>query len=676
MAIDEEIIWDDAPAGTPAGEEIQWDDAGKPAAKAAPEADDESLKDYVDVASSFGSGLAKGAVSLPGLPGDIESLGRAGLRAAGYDVSPETYFATGEEYRQALQPSIPALGEKPQTTAGKYAETLGEFTAIPMAGAAAKSARGPVAELKQALTSGVKPALASETAGQLTEGTELEPYARFGAAVLAGPKAGAAKPKIAETLEAAERAGVDLPTFAALEGNLPKYTAQAASNFPIASGIVRKAATTAKEQMGSALEKAQQEAGGLNFAVAGQTAKQSILDWIEGRSKKITGDLYSELDRLVNPEAKAPTPKLTKTVQDIQTRRGAAGLPSDSKALGLVMEGATRPEGLTFAGIKDLRTNLGEMMDSGILPEGFSKRELNNLYAALSDDLEGAARVVGGPKAVEAFKRANRVNKAVAERREALLKIVGAKGDAAPEAVLGRIIGMAQEGKSGDINLLMRARRSMSPSEWEGMTSGIIDNIGRDREGNFSPDRFITAYKKMSDNGKSALFGPAGNPVRDSLEDISKISGKFTELSEMANKSKTAPNVIGALSIFTPHLWKGMALAVPMSYILSNPRSAKLAAAIENIHYKVTSGNIAPKPGENMIRGYMQQIAKMYGQDQGEEREGRASGGRIKDYPAKRLSGLERAAQRAFKDIANETKPIMEMPDEHVAGHLGNLTGE
>jgi hypothetical protein len=55
-----------------------------------------------------------------------------------------------------------------------------------------------------------------------------------------------------------------------------------------------------------------------------------------------------------------------------------------------------------------------------------------------------------------------------------------------------------------------------------------------------------------------------------------------------------------------------------------------------------------------------------------EDREERASGGKVgkRDYPAKRLTRLERAAKRAHEEIALETKPIMSQPDHLVARAL------
>lgn len=52
-----------------------------------------------------------------------------------------------------------------------------------------------------------------------------------------------------------------------------------------------------------------------------------------------------------------------------------------------------------------------------------------------------------------------------------------------------------------------------------------------------------------------------------------------------------------------------------------------------------------------------------------ERREEYAKGGKV--YPAKKMSHMERAAAKAFDDIANETKPLMDLPDEHIAHALG-----
>ena len=61
-----------------------------------------------------------------------------------------------------------------------------------------------------------------------------------------------------------------------------------------------------------------------------------------------------------------------------------------------------------------------------------------------------------------------------------------------------------------------------------------------------------------------------------------------------------------------------------------------------------------------------------------EDREERASGGKVgkRDYPAKRLNKIERAARRAQQEIALETTKLMERPDEQIAQALRIAKGE
>lgn len=153
----------------------------------------------LDAAKSFGTGIEQGAIGLAGMPADIGGmLGDA----AGYGMdwltgaSPEQIAAnrakahgmsgalappTSAGLTQAVE-SVQGPMYQPETTVGKYANAVGQF--VP--GAAA----GPGGLMRKAALA-VVPAVASEAAGQATEGTAAEPYARFGAGLLGGFAAGA-----------------------------------------------------------------------------------------------------------------------------------------------------------------------------------------------------------------------------------------------------------------------------------------------------------------------------------------------------------------------------------------------------------------------------------------------------------------------------------------------------
>lgn len=125
----------------------------------------------MDMLRSGASGLARGATELAALPGTIgDGLGSlyemVGLIPEG---SREMEPSIARGLREAAS-SLTSGGTEydPQTTAGEYAQTVGEFV-----GGGSGARLGTIA------------GIGSEAAGQLTEGTAAEPFARLGGALLA-----------------------------------------------------------------------------------------------------------------------------------------------------------------------------------------------------------------------------------------------------------------------------------------------------------------------------------------------------------------------------------------------------------------------------------------------------------------------------------------------------------
>ena len=137
-----------------------------------------------DITLAGGTGVGQGAMETVGLPGTMAGLAETGARKlaglVGMDASglpegmissalPGGMQASGADIRQGASDLTGGFTEyQPQTTAGEYARTIGQFV-----GGGMKPRAGLIA------------GAASEGAGQLTEGTALEPYARFAAGLLA-----------------------------------------------------------------------------------------------------------------------------------------------------------------------------------------------------------------------------------------------------------------------------------------------------------------------------------------------------------------------------------------------------------------------------------------------------------------------------------------------------------
>lgn len=191
-----------------------------------------------DVAKSGASGVARGVAGLVGLPGTVAGLMRRGVdaavdhtigRAVNYaktgsfaapDLPPTTELMrqgsvayvpgpdeafSGEAITDYVAQVAPGIKYQPQTTAGEYARTVGEF---------APGLLSPGSMAQKVIGGVLAPALVSETAGQATKGTAFEPYARVIGAI-GGGVAGtlATRPTTAEAALSTGMRGVDDATM-------------------------------------------------------------------------------------------------------------------------------------------------------------------------------------------------------------------------------------------------------------------------------------------------------------------------------------------------------------------------------------------------------------------------------------------------------------------------------
>jgi hypothetical protein len=150
--------------------------ARKPAPTSTPAAGP-PVNTAADIAKSAGIGLAKGGIGVVALPGALESLARRGLNwMSPGSVSDKTVLKTPQDVQDILEKYTGPFYH-PQTTAGKYAETIGEFAPVAAGGGGGFGARA---------LNVLFPAVTSETAGELTEGTPYETIARLAGGLVGG----------------------------------------------------------------------------------------------------------------------------------------------------------------------------------------------------------------------------------------------------------------------------------------------------------------------------------------------------------------------------------------------------------------------------------------------------------------------------------------------------------
>lgn len=208
-----------------------------------------------DAGKSLASGVASGTTQLLGMIPDIAGIAKGAANKYLFDPvlnatigapsktlspdqqPPDINKMFGSENIKKQVEGVTGEFYKPQTTAGQYAHTVGEFLPGSVMAPGSFVARG---------ISGVGAGLASEGAGQLTEGTAYEPYARIGGALAGGiaPNilgravtplpASSARQRLVDVLDAE---GVNSLTAGQRTGNKAlQYLESASSSAPMAGG--------------------------------------------------------------------------------------------------------------------------------------------------------------------------------------------------------------------------------------------------------------------------------------------------------------------------------------------------------------------------------------------------------------------------------------------------------
>lgn len=402
---------------------------------------------------------------------------------------------------------------------------------------------------------------------------------------------------------AAERLGVDLPRAAASDRVSIQQTGKTLTNVPIAGTPLRKASEGAINQLDEAALRIQRGYGAGDIANAGALVRQGVKDYSSNTLDDLVKTKYDVVDSLVKADVATPLNATKARVGSLLASREKAALPSEGSAAAIVKQAVDRPEGLTYEGVKRLRTEVGQMLKNPqMAPAGTSQDELKALYGSLSDDLRSVVQKAGGEKAVKAFEEANTFAAKTIEEQKALDKIIGPQSD---EGLFSSIQAMAGTNARANLQSLMRVRRAVSPETWNEISSAVISNMGRAADGTFSPDRFLTSYGKLSDNGKALLFRGNGNKeLASALDDIATVSTRFKQLNQFANPSGTGQAIIGgsylpALYMEPTTLVASIATGRGLANVLAKPTSAKKLAEWAKAYEKVA---LEPtKANQNML---------------------------------------------------------------------------
>jgi hypothetical protein len=367
-----------------------------------------------------GAGFQRGSAQLAGLPGTIGDLlnmgavsGANALLGTNLQTAQEATgtpgLLSGQSIQDALASATGGASEfRAPGTAGDYAATIGEFLPSAMG--------GPSAMLRY----GVLPGAASEAAGQATEGTALEPYARAAAAIgtslLASPRPGAfvGDDETARMANVLRESGVDVSTgqgrgsqaLMRMEGRLQATDDQLAD---FTAATMRQLGSTAKTATPTNLAATQREivkqmddaVSGVNI-IPNRTQAQAAV--------KVATDY---IDRV-------PAGQLTPRIR---------GIANEIKAL------ASSGKDVPLSRLKEWRSDIGDFTVSS----DTATRNAAHSLRTLIDDMTDQALTAAG--------RADDIA-ALAKAREAYRNFIGVRDAATRAAAEGGILSPTQLNQS------------------------------------------------------------------------------------------------------------------------------------------------------------------------------------------------------------------------------------
>lgn len=318
-----------------------------------------------DIAKSAGIGLVKGGVGIAGAAGDVRNIASKAADYIGekigaspeavqnfknkaYDLSQYTMptkvlsnAPSSSDIQSGIENAVGSKFYEPKTTAGEYAQTLGEFAPGLLGGGEGL--------LSRVLTRVAAPAILSETGGQLTKGTEAEPYARVVGALMSPAVLSAGRRAITPFPANAERSNLvnvlqneGVPVTAGQRtGNKALQWAESTfGDMPGAGGRPAEMMTNQQEQFtAAALRRAGEDATRANPETIDRafTRIGNQFDQIGARNhvvpdQQFVQDLQATRDdyhNLVGPHARAPV--VDNTIQDIadQMQRNGGMLTGD-----------------------------------------------------------------------------------------------------------------------------------------------------------------------------------------------------------------------------------------------------------------------------------------------------------------------------------------------------------
>ena len=180
--------------------------------------------------------------------------------------------------------------------------------------------------------------------------------------------------------------------------------------------------------------------------------------------------------------------------------------------------------------LREERSAFGRLLNA---KDSAQRSIAKRVWASLTDDINNGLRSNGLENAASAFRRADAAYAKSKQHTELVESIL--KGS--EENIANRLVSMSR----GDGKRLHDAMRLMGTEEAALVRQSIISGLGRKGDETFSPSTFITNWKKLSQNGKAALFQ---GQHRSDIDAFADLMDRAVKSGQFNNTSQTARNAM------------------------------------------------------------------------------------------------------------------------------------
>lgn len=318
---------------------------------------------------------------------------------------------------------------------------------------------------------------------------------------------------------------------------------------PTSTGVMSRFAENQAQDIGSGLGRM---ANNLSRSASGERAGRAIEAGVQTFNNNVGAmrrALYWQADQFIPNTTPMPLTNTQQTLANLVTPNpgalettGALVNPKiQQMAQNLASDLQANGGAIPYAAVKDLRSRIGEALSDFSLTPDSTTREYRKLYAALSQDMEAAAKQMG-PDAERAAKRANNYTKYSSARLEQIQRVVDKNGG--PEAVYNAVMQGSRDGGT----TLRSVMQSLPQDGQKAVTAAVIKRMGMPTPGQaslgadqFSAATFLTNWNRISPEARRALFDRYGANFSKSMDRIARVSDNIKQGSKVyANPSGTA----------------------------------------------------------------------------------------------------------------------------------------